>query len=293
MSGPPTRDIARTAAAAPSWRRCPSRVWVYDAERRLVLTNDAAFAFAGLRPGGRCRSARRSANSLRLFAYRGVYGAGRPGGAGGAAAAARPHPATRAGCCAAPTARCHEVHSGPLPGGGSFSVAADVSRHQARHRGGRRTGAAARGGDGAAAQRPRRVRPGAPAGAEQPGLRGADRPAARRAPPRHAARRGHARHSPAAATSPTPTRTSSSPSASPSTARAPIPGSASGRTAQVAQPHQPAGARAAASWWRSPTSPAPAAPRTRRAAAPRCSTASWRRCRTAWWCSAPTAAWRW
>jgi signal transduction histidine kinase len=107
----------------------PLPLWVYDAERRLVFTNDAAFAFAGLDPvvlplGTPLR------DLVRLLAYRGVYGPGDPEAQVEQQLRIDRSRHSRRLLRRADGA-CHEVHSGPLPGGGTFSIAVDVTRSQA------------------------------------------------------------------------------------------------------------------------------------------------------------------
>ncbi len=123
------RTAPAPAAADSVGAALPFPLWVYDTELRLVLTNDAAFAFAGLDPallplGTRLR------DLVRLYAYRGVYGPGDPEAQVEQQVRHDRSRHTRRLLRRADGA-CHEVHSGPLPGGGSFTVAADVSRHQA------------------------------------------------------------------------------------------------------------------------------------------------------------------
>jgi signal transduction histidine kinase len=107
----------------------PLPLWVWDAGQRLVLTNDAAYAFAGLDPavvplGMPLR------DLLRLFAYRGLYGPGDPEAQlEQNLQFDRSRPSRRLVRRADGT--CHELHSGPLPGGDVFSVAVEVTRHQA------------------------------------------------------------------------------------------------------------------------------------------------------------------
>lgn len=107
----------------------PFPLWVYDADRCLVASNDAALAFAGLDaptlpPGTPLR------DLARLFAYRGVYGPGDPEAQiEQQMRIDRSRPSRR--LLRRADGMCHEVHSGPLPGGGSFTVAVDTTRHQA------------------------------------------------------------------------------------------------------------------------------------------------------------------
>jgi signal transduction histidine kinase len=119
---PPADAVAVLAAL-------PFPLWIYDAERRLAFTNGAAYAFAGLDPavlplGTPLR------DLVRLYAYRGVYGPG------DLEAQIEQQLRFDRGRHSRRLLRradgaCHEIHSGPLPGGGAFSVAVDVSRHQA------------------------------------------------------------------------------------------------------------------------------------------------------------------
>ena len=129
MNAAADRAAPAPAAADSVLAALPFPLWVYDAELRLVLTNDAAFAFAGLDPavlplGTPLR------DLVRLFAYRGVYGPGDPEAQVEQQVRHDRSRHTRRLLRRADGA-CHEVHSGPLPGGGSFTVAVDVSRHQA------------------------------------------------------------------------------------------------------------------------------------------------------------------
>ncbi|MBD0271110.1 MAG: PAS-domain containing protein [Acetobacteraceae bacterium] len=120
--GPPDDVLAVLSAL-------PFPVWIWDAERRLAFSNDAASAFAGLErealpPGTSLR------DLVRLFAYRGVYGPGDP-----EAQVEQQLRFDRARhsrrLLRRDTGACHELHSGPLPGGRSFSLAVDVTGHQA------------------------------------------------------------------------------------------------------------------------------------------------------------------
>ena len=114
----------------PSWRRCPSRSGSTTPSGGWSSPTTPPSPSPGWSPRC-CRSARRSRDIVRLYAYRGVYGPGDPEAQVGAAAAARPQPAIRGGCCGAPTAPATRSTAVPLPGGGSFSIAVDVTRHQA------------------------------------------------------------------------------------------------------------------------------------------------------------------
>ena len=126
-AGPvPRPDPAEVSAVLAAM---PFALWVYDAERRLVFTNDAAFAFAGLEPavlplGTPLR------DIVRLLAYRGVYGPGDPEAQVEQQLRFDRSRHSRRLLRRADGA-CHEVHSGPLPGGGTFSIAVDVTRSQA------------------------------------------------------------------------------------------------------------------------------------------------------------------
>jgi signal transduction histidine kinase len=121
-SGPPAGLLAVLAAL-------PFPLWVWDAQRRLAFSNDCAHAFAGLGPevvppGTPLR------DLVRLYAYRGVYGPGDP------EAQVEQQLRFDRGRHSRRLLRridgtCHDLHSGPLPGGASFSVVVDVSRHQA------------------------------------------------------------------------------------------------------------------------------------------------------------------
>ncbi len=125
----PTGHVSPPAAAAAVLAALPFPLWVYDAERRLVLTNGAAYAFSGLDPavlplGTPLR------DLVRLFAYRGLYGPGDP------EAQVEQQMRFDRGRHSRRLLRradgsCHDLHSGPLPDGGAFSVAVDISRHQA------------------------------------------------------------------------------------------------------------------------------------------------------------------
>ena len=121
---PPAADFAVAVLAA-----VPFPLWVWDAERRLASTNDAAYAFAGLD-----RAALPLGTPLRdlvrLYAYRGVYGPGDPDAQVEQQLRFDRSRHSRRLLRRADGA-CHELHSGPLPGGCSFSVAVDVSRHRA------------------------------------------------------------------------------------------------------------------------------------------------------------------
>ena len=119
----PAPDVAAVLAAL------PVPVWVYDTEAKLALINDAAYACSGLNPallplGIALR------DLVRLFAYRGAYGPGDPEAqVEQQVRFDRSRPSRR--LLRRVDGACHEVHTGPLPGGGSFNVAVDVSRHQA------------------------------------------------------------------------------------------------------------------------------------------------------------------
>ena len=108
----------------------PFPLWVWDTELRLAFSNRAVIAFAGLDSAEALPPGTPLRDLVRLFAYRGVYGPGDP------EAQVEQQMRFDRGRHSRRLLRradgvCHELHSGPLPGGASYSIAVDVTRHQA------------------------------------------------------------------------------------------------------------------------------------------------------------------
>ena len=130
MSGGATRasPFDGGAAAAAVLAEIPFPIWVWNADLRLVLSNDAAWSFSGIDPalapvGTPLR------DLVRLLAYRGLYGPGDPEAQVEQQVRFDRSRASRR-LLRRGDGTCHELYSGPVEGGGSFSVAVDVTRHQ-------------------------------------------------------------------------------------------------------------------------------------------------------------------